>query len=205
MRWSPPLFAFLLLALVAGKLAAAAGDDDDDRADNGDLNQNVKSFPDLGNLVPSPPGEVLPPEGRMVATPAQLKAPEPKTQEEIIFHCWGYLGHPETILDIKSFFRWGCQPSQNTCDGLHRIPQLCVDNMFRVYDWVTPRHVHRLYRRCRPGARRPISRKTRRYVSYCRNFVSYLWKKYGKHRGGGRGKRGGGGGHHRQRNAVVRA
>lgn len=42
--------------------------------------------------------------------------PAPKNLTELKQKCWAYFSHPQTIRDVKGFFRWGCQPYPITCD-----------------------------------------------------------------------------------------
>ena len=47
---------------------------------------------------------------------SDTKLPAPKNLTELIQECWIYFGQPQTIRDIKGFFKWGCQPYPITCD-----------------------------------------------------------------------------------------
>lgn len=186
MRWS-----LLLVAAVVAAVPFVTAEG----------NGPERQFRDFSDLVPTPPGYVLRADPPAVLDPAKITDVQPTDKLQIIYHCWGYLGQPDAILDFKSFLRWGCQPSPHTCEGLNNVPRICGTTMFAIYDWVTPRHVNRLYRRCRRGAPRPVNTKTGRYVPYCDDFVKYLQKKYGgNRRHGGHGPEGGhhppGSGHH---------
>ena len=50
---------------------------------------------------------------------SDTKLPAPKNLTELIQECWIYFGHPQTIRDVKGFFKWGCQPYPITCDVSH--------------------------------------------------------------------------------------
>jgi hypothetical protein len=47
---------------------------------------------------------------------SDMNIPAPKNLTELGLKCWTYFGHPQTIRDVKGFFRWGCQPYPITCD-----------------------------------------------------------------------------------------
>ncbi|XP_078156264.1 uncharacterized protein LOC144552036 [Carex rostrata] len=120
---------------------------------------------------------------------SDTKLPAPKNLTELIQECWIYFGHPQTIRDVKGFFKWGCQPYPITCDGIKALPKECIANMFSLNKNVRAPQIKELYSRCTMNYR-PIDVKTNRYVSYCEDLITVLQVRIDLLASKGKGRRG---------------